>query len=99
MTVRLPSLSQLIQSETGRAKGTLTVNNLFEATKRMSVKAVSDFFRAHRGINGLLKYPSVLHTKLCKNHKESTVTALCLPDDVRALLGPHLVVQKRVWTW
>ena len=86
MTVRLPSLSQLIQSETGRAKGTLTINYLREASRRRSVKAVSDFFRAHRGVNGLLQYPSVLRTKLCKDHKESTVTALCLPGDVRALL-------------
>ena len=64
--------------------------SFIEASRRRSVKAVSDFFRAHRGVNGLLQYPSVLRTKLCKDHKESTVTALCLPDDVRALLGPHI---------
>ena len=90
MTVRLPSLSQLIQSETGRAKGTLTINNLREASKRMSVKTVRDFFKADRSINRLLQFPSVLRTKLCKIPKESPVTALCLPDDVPALLGTHI---------
>ena len=48
------------------------------------------FLKSIRGAEGFKQFPTVLDAKLRDYHADSTLTALCLPSEVRSRLLPKV---------